>query len=220
MKNIILLAVQGAGKGTVAKALEEKYNYVHISTGDILRERTLIGDDLGLKIKEHIDNGMLVSDDIIFEAIEYRITKDDCKNGYILDGIPRTLEQAKKYDELLAKLNMDIGLVINMTIPDDVLVERVTSRRSCKQCGRIYNTTFPALMPKVAGICDDCNIELIFREDDSNEEAIKRRITTYHENAELIINFYEEKGILYNVDSTFSKNAIAEIEELLKELHD
>lgn len=220
MKNIILLAVQGAGKGTVAKALEEKYNYVHISTGDILRERTLIQDELGLKIKEHIDNGMLVSDDIIFEAIEYRITQDDCKNGYILDGIPRTLDQAKKYDELLTKLNIDIGIVINMTIPDEVLVERVTSRRSCKQCGRIYNITFPALMPKVAGICDDCNIELIFREDDSNEEAIKRRITTYHENAELIINFYEKKGILYNVDSTFSKNAIEEIEKLLKELHD
>lgn len=216
MKNIILLAVQGAGKGTVAKALEEKYNYVHISTGDILRERTLVGDELALEIKNLIDNGILVSDDIIFKAIEYRITQDDCKNGYILDGIPRTLEQAKKYDELLAKLNIDIGFVINMTIPDEVLVERVTSRRSCKQCGRIYNTTFPALMPKVTGICDDCNIELIFREDDSNEEAVRRRISTYHQHAESIINYYKERGTLYNVDSTFSKNAILEIEKLIK----
>lgn len=217
MKNIILLAVQGAGKGTVAKALKERYNYAHISTGDILRERTLVGDELALKIKDLIDNGKLVSDDIIFEAIEYRITQDDCKNGYILDGIPRTLEQARKYDELLLKLNIDIGLVINMTIPDEVLIERITSRRICNKCGRIYNIDFKDLMPKVAGKCDDCNIDLVTREDDSNEEAIKRRITTYHENAESIINYYKEKGYLYNIDSTFSKNAIIEIEKLIKE---
>jgi adenylate kinases len=215
MKSLILLAVQGAGKGTVAKALEEKYNYAHISTGDILRERTLVKDELGSKIKELIDNGELVSDDIIFEAVEYRITQPDCENGYILDGIPRTLLQAEKYDELLRKLNKDAGLVINMTVPDEVLIERITSRRICKECGKIYNINFAEMKPKIDGKCDDCDSELIFRDDDSNEEAISRRISTYHKNAEAIINFYKEKGILYNVDSTETKYAIQEVEKII-----
>jgi adenylate kinase len=118
MKNIIFLAVQGAGKGTFAKKLKEKYGYAHISTGDILRERSSVDDELGNKIKELIDNGIFVPNDIIYEAIEYRITQPDCENGYILDGFPRNLEQAEGYDKLLEKLGKDLGVVINLTIPE------------------------------------------------------------------------------------------------------
>ena len=217
MKNIILLAVQGAGKGTVAKRLRDKYNYVHISTGDMLRERTLVGDELGLKIKDFIDGGILVSDDIIFEVIEQRITQSDCDNGYILDGIPRTLQQAKKYDELLEKIGKDIGVVINMVISDEELIERLTSRRNCNKCGKIYNLSFPDMMPVVEGKCNDCDGDLIFRDDDSSEETISRRIKIYHENAEGILNYYREKGVLYNVDATTSKQATIEAEKILDE---
>lgn len=217
MKNIILLAVQGAGKGTVAKRLRDKYNYVHISTGDMLRERTAVEDELGLKIKELINSGNLVSDDTIFEVVEQRITQSDCDNGYILDGIPRTLEQAKKYDELLDRLGKDIGIVINMVISDEELIERLTSRRNCSKCGKIYNLSFPDMMPLVDGKCNDCDGDLVFREDDSNEEAISRRIKTYHENSAGILNYYREKGILYNVDATTSKQATIEAEKILDE---
>ena len=121
MKNIIFLAVQGAGKGTFAKKLKEKYGYAHISTGDILRERATVEDELGKKIKDLIDNGIFVPNDIIYEAIEYRITQPDCENGYILDGFPRNLEQAEGYDKLLEKLNKDLGVVINITIDNELL---------------------------------------------------------------------------------------------------
>ena len=141
MKNIIFLAVQGAGKGTFAKLLKSKYNYAHISTGDILRERATVGDELGNKIKELIDNGIFVPNDIIYEAIEYRITQDDCKNGFILDGFTRNLEQAEGYDKILEKLGIDLGVVINLTIPEEILRNRILGRRTCKDCGSIYNIT-------------------------------------------------------------------------------
>ena len=139
MKNIIFLAVQGAGKGTFAKMLQEKYGYAHISTGDILRERSQVDDELGRQIKNMIDNGIFVPNETIYEAIEYKISQPECEKGYILDGFPRNIEQAKGYDEILNRLNKELGIVINLTIPTEMLKQRIIGRRICKDCGAIYN---------------------------------------------------------------------------------
>ena len=216
MKNIIFLAVQGAGKGTFAKMLKEKYGYAHISTGDILRERSAVGDDLGNQIKNMIDNGIFVPNDIIFEAIEYKITQPDCENGYILDGFPRNLEQAEGYSKILEKLNKDLGVVINLTIPEELLKQRIIGRRMCKECGAIYNIYNPEFKPKVEGICDKCGGELYQRADD-NEESMNTRVKTYFEVTEPIIEYYKEKGVLKTVDSSRTpEETFKDIEDILK----
>ena len=211
MKNIIFLAVQGAGKGTFAKKLKEKYGYAHISTGDILRERSAVGDELGNKIKDMIDNGIFVPDDIIYEAIEYKITQPECEKGYILDGFPRNLEQAKGYDKILKKIGGDLGVVINLTIPNELLKQRIIGRRLCKDCGAIYNIYNDDFKPKVDGICDKCGGELYQRADD-NEESMNTRVKTYFELTEPIIDYYKEKGVLKTVDSS------QEVEDVFKEI--
>lgn len=200
MKNIIFLAVQGAGKGTFAKLLKEKYGYVHISTGDILRERAQVGDKLGNEIKELIDNGIFVSNDIIYQAIEYKITQPECEKGYILDGFPRNIEQAKGYDQILEKLGKKLGVVINLVIPDEILKNRIIGRRICKDCGAIYNIYDEALKPKVEGKCDKCNGEIYQRADD-NEESMNKRVKTYYEVTEPIIDYYKQQGVLKTVNS-------------------
>lgn len=214
MKNIILVAVQGAGKGTLAKALKEKYGYAHISTGDVLRERASVNDELGNQIKNMIDNGVLVPNDIIYEAIEYKITSDECKNGYILDGFPRNVEQAEGYDKILAKLGKDAGIVINLTIPEDLLRERILGRRLCKKCGAIYNINNPQMSPKVEGICDKCGGEL-YQRDDDNEEAMKTRVDTYYKVTAPVLDYYRKKNILYEVQSIEAEQALGEVEKLL-----
>ena len=215
MKNIIFLAVQGAGKGTFAKKLQEKYGYAHISTGDILRERSSVGDELGNKIKDMIDNGIFVPNDIIYEAIEYKITQPECEKGYILDGFPRNIEQAKGYDELLNKLGKELGVVINLTIPTELLKQRIIGRRICKDCGAIYNVYNEEFMPKVEGVCDKCGGELYQRADD-NEESMNTRIKTYFEVTEPIIDYYKEKGVLETVDSSQETDTVfEEIEKIL-----
>lgn len=216
MKNIILIAVQGAGKGTAAEKLKEKYGYAHISTGDILRERSSVDDELGREIKNLIDNGIFVSDEIIFKAIEDKITSPECEHGYILDGFPRNLEQAKGYDEILTKLNKDLGIVINLTIPTEMLKERIIGRRMCKECGSIYNIYNEDVKPKVEGICDHCGGELYQRKDD-NEESMNTRIKTYFEVTQPIIDYYEQKGVLKVVDASKSSEAtFKEIEKILR----
>lgn len=220
MRNLILLAVQGAGKGTLAKKLKEKYGYAHISTGDILREKAAMDDDLGREIKSLIDNGIFVSNEIIFKAIGEKITSDECKNGFIMDGCPRNLEQAKLYDEMVEKLGIDGGIAINMTIDDDLLLKRMTGRRICKGCGAIYNIYNEKLTPKTEGICDNCGGELYQREDDSDEEAIRTRVETYYKVTTPVIDYYREKGNLYEVDSTDADKTLADVEEILKNLGD
>lgn len=216
MRNIIFLAVQGAGKGTFAKKLQEKYGYAHISTGDILRERAAVGDELGTQIKNLIDNGIFVSNDIIYEAIEYKITQPECDNGYILDGFPRNLEQAEGYDKILEKLDKDLGVVINLTIPDELLKQRIIGRRICKECGAIYNVYNEEFKPKKEGICDKCGGELYQRADD-NEESMNTRVKTYFEVTEPIIEYYKQKGVLKVVDSSQDTEAtFSEIEKILK----
>ncbi len=220
MRNIILLAVQGAGKGTLAKKLKEKYNYAHISTGDILRERASKDDELGREIKNLIDNGIFVSNEIIFKAIEDKITSDDCKNGFIMDGCPRNLEQAKMYDEMIERLGIDGGIAINMTIDDNLLLQRMTGRRMCKDCGAIYNIYNEQLSPKKEGICDNCGGTLYQRDDDSDEEAIKTRVETYYKVTAPVIDYYREKDNLYEVDSTDADKTLEDVEKILKELGD
>lgn len=216
MKNIIFLAVQGAGKGTFAKKLKEKYGYAHISTGDILRERAAVDDELGNQIKNLIDNGIFVPNDIIYEAIEYRITQPDCEKGYILDGFPRNLEQAEGYSKILEKLGKDLGVVINITIDNELLKERIIGRRICRDCGAIYNVYNEEFKPKQEGICDKCGGEVYQRADD-NEESMNTRIKTYFEVTEPIIDYYKQKGVLNVVDSSNGTDAtFEEIEKILK----
>ena len=214
MKNLVLLAVQGAGKGTLAKLLSEKYGYVHISMGDILRERAQVGDELGNSIKNMIDNGIFVPNETIFEAIEYKITSPECANGYILDGFPRNIEQARGYDELLKKLDKELGLVINLTIPEELLTQRIIGRRMCKDCGAIYNIYSDEMKPKKDGVCDKCGGALYQRADD-NPEAMKTRVETYFKVTAPIIDYYKEKNVLYEVDSSNSENTLAQVEKLL-----
>ena len=220
MKSLILLAIQGTGKGTLASMLQEKYGYAHISTGDILRARVAVGDELGLKIKSLIDNGILVSNDIIYEAIEYRITQDDCKNGYILDGFPRTLEQAKGYDEMLNKLGTDKGIALYLTVDEEVMLERIATRRTCKNCGKIYNTKNPDMFSKVEGICDVCQGEIIHRDDDKDPEAVKKRIETSKANIQDILDFYEDKGLLHTIDFADRWEGLKNVEDILNNLGD
>lgn len=219
MRNLILLAVQGAGKGTLAKALKEKYGYAHISMGDILRERASVGDELGNKIKDMIDNGIFVPNDIIYQAVEYKINQPECDNGYILDGFPRNLEQAEGYDKILSKLGKDIGIVINLTIPNELLKQRIIGRRMCKDCGAIYNIYSDIMKPQKEGICDKCNGQLYQRADD-NEEAMKTRVETYFKVTEPVIDYYKQKGIIYEIDSTDKNKTLKDIEDLLKSLGD
>ena len=220
MRNLILLAAPGAGKGTLAKELKEKYNYVHISTGDLLRERVLKDDELGREIANMQKEGLLVTDEIVYKLLEDRLMEDDCKKGYILDGFPRNVKQAKKYDEIVKKINGDLGIVIVLDIAKEELASRITGRRLCKECGAIYNMNNPKLTPKVEGTCDKCGGELYQRSDD-NLESLETRYNTYVEKTQPLIDFYSAKGNLYTVDSNKgSEYTFEQVTELLKTLGD
>ena len=220
MRNLILLAAPGAGKGTLAKELKEKYNYVHISTGDLLRERVLKDDELGREIANMQKEGLLVIDEIVYKLLEDRLMEDDCKKGYILDGFPRNVKQAEKYDEIVKKINGDLGIVIVLDIAKEELASRITGRRLCKECGAIYNMNNPKLTPKVEGTCDKCGGELYQRSDD-NLESLETRYNTYVEKTQPLIDFYSAKGNLYTVDSNKgSEYTFEQVTELLKTLGD
>lgn len=220
MRNLILLAAPGAGKGTLAKELKEKYNYVHISTGDLLRERVLKDDELGREIANMQKEGLLVTDEIVYKLLEDRLMEDNCKKGYILDGFPRNVKQAEKYDEIVKKINGDLGIVIVLDIAKEELASRITGRRLCKECGAIYNMNNPKLTPKVEGTCDKCGGELYQRSDD-NLESLETRYNTYVEKTQPLIDFYSAKGNLYTVDSNKgSEYTFEQVTELLKTLGD
>jgi adenylate kinase len=196
MKNIIFIAPPAAGKGTQSKLVSALYNIPHISTGDLLREEVSKGTDLGSEIKEKLDNGIFVSDDLILELIKKRINESDCGNGYILDGYPRNVEQALAYDNLLKELGKDLGVVIYMDIDKYLALERMRSRVVCSNCGASYNLM--AVKPKVDGICDRCGQELKSRKDD-NEETFLSRFNTYMEKTSNLIDYYQEKGVLESI---------------------
>lgn len=201
MKNLILIAPPGAGKGTLSKDLLSKYPYVHISTGDLLREQVAKGDELGMEIKKVQESGGLVSNEIVYKALENKLNDPKCDNGYILDGFPRNLEQAREYDEILKRSNKDLGIVILLDIPKEELIERITGRFTCSECGEIHNIYSEDLKPKKDGICNKCGGKLTQRSDD-NLESFEKRYSTYLDSTAPLIDFYKEKGVLYTIDSS------------------
>ena len=206
MRNIILIAPPAAGKGTQAELLEQKYNIPHISTGDLLRNEINNDSDLSKKIKESIDNGLFVEDKIVLELLDKRINNEDCNKGYILDGFPRTLNQAILYNENLEKNNQKaIAILINLD--KEVAKSRINSRLSCSNCGRVYNLNDSSLKPSKQNICDNCGSSLTKRKDD-NEETYEIRYNEYVEDTEPIINYYQEKNFLYIVDGNKNVDSI------------
>ena len=204
MKNIIFLAPPAAGKGTLSEMLTEKYGYGHISTGDLLREEIKNKTEIGKQAESLMKEGKFVSDDVIVKLISNRITKDDCKNGYILDGFPRTKVQALKYDELLESLGKDLGIVIYIDIDKDMAIRRACSRITCPKCGRIYNKYSEEMKPKIEGICDDCGESLVQRADD-NEETFTKRFEEYINKTMPLYDYYKNKGVLRVIKAYESK---------------
>lgn len=193
--NMIMLGAQGTGKGTVAGILSEKLGIPQVSTGDIFRKHIKEETELGVEANKYIKNGQLVPDDITVPMVANRLEEDDAKNGVILDGFPRTIAQAEKLDEMLAKKGKKIDMVINLTTPRDEIIERILTRRVCSNqaCKATYNLVMHP--PKVEGICDKCGAELVQREDDTSEEAIRRRLAIYDEQTSPLVEYYEKKGV-------------------------
>ena len=212
---IIMLGAPGAGKGTQAKQIAAKYNIPHISTGDIFRANIKEGTALGMEAKSYMDKGQLVPDELTVKILLDRVAKDDCKNGYVLDGFPRTIPQAEVLDEAVTKLNEKIDYAINVDVPDENIIKRMSGRRACVKCGATYHIV--NVPPKKEGICDACGEALIVRDDDK-EETVKARLTTYHAQTQPLIDYYNNKGILKEVDGTKDMNDVfADIVNILGE---
>jgi len=211
---IVLLGPPGAGKGTQAVGLVEKYNIPHISTGDIFRKNLKEKTELGLKAKEYMDKGLLVPDDLVVHIVKDRLLEEDCKNGFLLDGFPRTVGQAKALDLEMNKLNIVLNGVINLEIEDEILIERLTNRLVCRKCGATYNAKFNK--PKLENVCDVCGGKLYTRDDDK-VDTVKNRLKVYKSQTLPLIEYYEEKGILATVNSGLdSKKVLAEICKILE----
>ena len=196
---IIMLGAPGAGKGTQAKMLADKYKIPHVSTGDIFRANIKNGTDLGTKAKVYMDQGMLVPDELTCDLVVDRIKQDDCKDGYILDGFPRTIPQAECLDKALDALNDKIDFAVNVEVPDENIIRRMSGRRACLSCGRTYHIVYNP--PKEEGICDECKKELVLRDDDK-PETVEKRLKVYHEQTQPLIDYYRNKGVLAEVDGT------------------
>ena len=196
---IIMLGAPGAGKGTQAVRIAEKNNIPHVSTGDIFRSNIKQGTELGKKAKKYMDEGQLVPDSLTIELLLDRVSKDDCSKGYILDGFPRTIPQAEALDQALEKMGTKIDCAVNVDVPDQDIVNRMSGRRSCPNCGAVFHIV--QLPPKNEGICDNCGTKLVQRDDDK-PETVEKRLKVYHEQTQPLIDFYEKKGILKTVDGT------------------
>ena len=212
--NLIILGAPGSGKGTSATVLREKYDLAHISTGDIFRSNIKNGTPLGVEAKSYIDKGALVPDSLTVSMVEDRLSQDDCKKGYILDGFPRTLAQAEALDEMLAKNGDKIDAVLSIVVDDEIIKDRVSGRRVCEKCGASFNVKFKPT--KAEGVCDLCGGKVVQRADD-NEETVTNRLKTYYENTQPLIDFYEKKGLIVEGDNgKDSDTCIAQIETGLK----
>lgn len=210
---LILLGPPGAGKGTQAVVLSEELKIPHISTGDIFRANIKEGTPLGLLAKGYIDSGKLVPDDVTVDIVGSRINEEDCRNGFIMDGFPRTIPQAQLFDKMLEERNSAVDAVINITADDGVIIKRLSGRRVC-HCGRIYHVENNP--PKTEGICDECGSKLYIRNDDK-EETIRERLRTYREQTSPLIDYYQKKRLLLNFDGTKPKEETArEILDSLK----
>ena len=196
---IIMLGAPGAGKGTQAKQIADKYSIPHISTGDIFRANIKNGTELGKKAKQYMDQGALVPDELTCDLVMDRIQQDDCKNGFVLDGFPRTIPQAEALDAALGKISEKMDYAIDVDVPDENIVNRMSGRRACLNCGATYHLI--SIPPKVEGICDRCGSEIVLREDDK-PETVQKRLKVYHEQTQPLIDYYKNQGILKSVDGT------------------
>ena len=211
--NLILLGPPGAGKGTQAAKIVEKYNVPHISTGDIFRENIKNGTPLGKKAQEYMNKGELVPDSLVIEIATDRLTKDDCKEGFLLDGVPRTVEQAEALDEFLAKDGKKVDHVLDIDVAAQILMERLTGRRVCKGCGATYHVT--NIPPKKEGVCDVCGGELYQRDDDT-AETVSNRIEVYNSQTKPLIDYYENAGNIAHLDGSINPDELlAEIVKIL-----
>lgn len=196
---IIMLGAPGAGKGTQAKMIADKYGVPHISTGDIFRANIKNGTELGMEAKKYMDQGLLVPDELTVKILLDRVAEEDCKEGYLLDGFPRTIPQAEVLDKALTELGDAIDYAINVDVPDENIVKRMSGRRACLSCGSTYHMEH--IPPKKEGVCDKCGNELVLRDDDK-PETVLNRLEVYHKQTQPLIQFYEEKGVLRTVDGT------------------
>ena len=196
---IIMLGAPGAGKGTQAKMIAEKYGIPHVSTGDIFRANIKNGTELGMEAKKYMDQGQLVPDELTVKILLDRVAQDDCKNGYVLDGFPRTIPQAEALDAALGKINEKMDYAIDVDVPDENIVNRMSGRRACLNCGATYHLI--SIPPKVEGICDRCGSKIVLREDDK-PETVQKRLKVYHEQTQPLIEYYSGKGVLKEVDGT------------------
>ena len=196
---IIMLGAPGAGKGTQAKKIAAKYGIPHISTGDIFRANIKNGTELGLKAKSYMDAGGLVPDEITIGMLLDLIHQADCENGYVLDGFPRTIPQAESLTEALKKNGESIDFAVNVDVPDENIISRMSGRRACLNCGATYHIVYNA--PKKEGVCDACGQELVLREDDK-PKTVKKRLDVYHDQTQPLIDYYKKEGVLAEVDGT------------------
>ncbi len=199
--NIIMLGPPGAGKGTQAKMLVERLGIPQISTGDMLRAAVKDGTELGKKAKEYMDAGKLVPDEVVIGIVKERLAQADCERGFILDGFPRTIPQAEALDRVLEELGKRIDYVINVAVPNEELITRLTGRRTCRKCGAMYHVVFNP--PREEGRCDKCGGEL-YQRDDDREETIRQRLEVYQAQTAPLIDYYKKKGVLYDIDGTGS----------------
>ena len=205
MLRAVLLGPPGAGKGTQAVRLVEKYEIPHISTGDIFRKNIKEGTELGKKAQEYMNAGALVPDELVVDLVKDRLQQDDCKNGFLLDGFPRTIFQAEKLDEFLSESNLKMDIVINLKVEKEALIKRLTGRRVCKDCSASYHIV--NIPPKKEGVCDICGGELIQRKDD-NIETVENRINVYEEQTAPLIGYYKEAGSLVDFDGEASLDEV------------
>ncbi|MCX4339925.1 MAG: adenylate kinase [Lachnospiraceae bacterium] len=196
---IIMLGAPGAGKGTQAKMIADTYGLPHVSTGDIFRMNIKNGTQLGMEAKTYMDQGLLVPDELTVRILLDRVGQDDCKNGYVLDGFPRTIPQAEVLEDALSKLGDQIDFAIDVEVPDENIIRRMGGRRACLACGATYHIEH--VPPKKEGICDTCGQELVLRDDDK-PETVKNRLRVYQEQTQPLIDFYTKKGVLRSVDGT------------------
>ena len=210
---IIMLGAPGAGKGTQAKMIADKYGIPHVSTGDIFRANIKNGTQLGKEAKQYMDQGLLVPDELTVKILLDRVAQDDCKNGYVLDEFPRTIPQAEVLDKALTELGDKIDYAIDVDVPDENIVRRMGGRRACLSCGATYHIEH--IPPKEEGICDTCGQELVLRDDDK-PETVQNRLNVYHEQTQPLIDFYKGKGVLRTVDGTMDmKDVFAAIVAIL-----
>ena len=204
---IIMLGAPGAGKGTQAKMIAAKYQIPHISTGDIFRANIKNGTELGMEAKKYMDQGQLVPDELTVKILLDRVAQPDCSEGYVLDGFPRTIPQAEVLDSALEKLGDSIDFAVDVDVPDENIVRRMSGRRACLSCGATYHIEH--IPPKQEGVCDTCGQPLVLRDDDKPETVLKR-LKVYHEQTQPLIDFYTKKGVLRSVDGTVDMNDVFE----------